>query len=179
MQKLSLDELGRLEVEDFRKAKKLPVTLILDNIRSMHNVGSAFRTADAFRLEKIWLCGITACPPHREIHKAALGATESVNWQHREDIVSLVKELKKAGYTILAAEQTDESISLEKFDIQEPGKIAVIFGNEVNGVSDEVIPLLDQCLEIPQFGTKHSFNVSVSIGIVIWEIFKKLKISLD
>jgi 23S rRNA (guanosine2251-2'-O)-methyltransferase len=179
MQKLSLDELNRIDVEEFKGAKKLPVCIVLDNIRSLHNVGAAFRTGDAFRIEKIWLCGITGTPPHREIHKAALGATESVDWEHRPQIVPLVSELKKAGYTILAAEQTDKSISLDAYVPGDESKIALIFGNEVNGISDELLPLLDDCLEIPQFGTKHSLNVSVSIGIVVWELFKKLKVKLN
>ncbi|MGK7389493.1 MAG: RNA methyltransferase [Candidatus Cyclobacteriaceae bacterium M2_1C_046] len=176
MQKLSLDALGRLDVEEYKKAEKLPVCFILDNIRSLHNVGSAFRTADAFRVEKIWLCGITGVPPHREIHKSALGATESVDWDHRDSIVELIQDLKKTGYKIVAVEQTDKSSSLEGFQPDKENKIALIFGNEVSGISDDILPLLDESIEIPQFGTKHSFNVSVSIGIVIWEIYKKLKI---
>lgn len=179
MQKLSLDELNRIDVDEFKGAKKLPVCILLDNIRSLHNVGAAFRTADAFRIEKIWLCGITGTPPHREIHKAALGATESVDWEHRREILPLVKELKKTGYTILAAEQTDKSILLDNYTPGDEGKLALVFGNEVNGISDELLPLLDDCLEIPQFGTKHSLNVSVSIGIVVWEFFKKFKIKLN
>lgn len=175
MQKLSLDELNRINVEEFKGAEKLPVCIILDNIRSLHNVGAAFRTADAFRIEKIWLCGITGTPPHREINKAALGATESVDWAHRSEIVSLVNELKRSGYTILAAEQTDKSIFLNEYKPKKNRKVAVVFGNEVNGISDEILPLVDECIEIPQFGTKHSLNVSVSIGIVVWELFKKLK----
>ena len=179
MQKLSLDELGRIEVEDFKKAKKLPVCLVLDNIRSLHNVGAAFRTSDAFRIEKIWLCGITGTPPHREIHKAALGATESVTWEYREDILELINDLKSQGFKILAAEQTDKSTSLEEYNPEMPTRLAVVFGNEVHGISENILPLIDECLEIPQFGTKHSLNVSVSVGIVIWELFKKLKIILN
>ena len=175
MQKLSLDELNRINVDEFKRAKKLPVCIVLDNVRSLHNVGSAFRTADAFRIEKIWLCGITGTPPHREIHKAALGATESVDWEHRSDVLSLIKELKKVGYRIIAAEQTDTSIYLDEYTPALNQKTAIVFGNEVNGVSDEVLPFLDECLEIPQLGTKHSLNVSVSMGIVAWEFFKKLK----
>ena len=176
MQKLSLDELGRIEVNEYKAAKKLPVCFILDNIRSLHNVGSAFRTADAFRVEKLWLCGITGKPPHREIHKSALGATESVLWEHRSSVAELVNELKKSGYNVVGVEQTDESTLLDNYNPEPEGKLALVFGNEVSGISDDILPLLDDSIEIPQFGTKHSFNVSVSIGIVIWEVFKKLKI---
>lgn len=179
MQKLSLDALGRLDIDDYKKAEKLPVCFVLDNIRSLNNVGSAFRTADAFRVEKIWLCGITGTPPHREIHKSALGATESVVWHQKKSIVELVQDLKKEGYKIVAVEQTDKSTSLEDYHPDKETKIALIFGNEVSGISDDILPLLDESIEIPQFGTKHSFNVSVSIGIIIWEIFKKLGIKFD
>ncbi len=168
MRKLKNEELDRLNVEEFKSANKIPVILILDDIRSMHNVGSAFRTADAFRIEKIYLCGITAQPPHREINKSALGATESVNWEYRESVVDLVKELKK-DYLIAAVEQVDKSVRLDQFQPEEGKKYALVFGNEVFGVNDEVVDQSDLCLEIPQFGTKHSLNVSVSIGVVLWD----------
>lgn len=179
MQKLSLEALERIDVDAFKKAQKIPVCFILDNIRSLHNVGSAFRTADAFRVEKIWLCGITGTPPHREIHKSALGATESVLWEHHKSIVELVRDLKKLNYKIIAVEQTDQSIPLEKYNPDPEDKIALVFGNEVSGISDDILSYIDSGIEIPQFGTKHSLNVSVSIGIVIWEIFKKLKVKFD
>lgn len=168
MRKLKNEELDRLNVEQFKSADKIPVILILDDIRSMHNVGSAFRTADAFRIEKIYLCGITAQPPHREINKSALGATESVDWEYRESVLDLVKELKK-DYLITAVEQVDESVRLDQFQPEEGKKYALVFGNEVFGVNDEVVDQSDLCLEIPQFGTKHSLNVSVSIGVVLWD----------
>lgn len=169
-------ELKRISVEDFRTAVKIPVIIILDNIRSQHNTGSVFRTADAFRLEAIYLCGITATPPHREIHKTALGATESVLWKYFGDTSEAILQLKEKNYKIVAVEQTDRSISLSEYQPgTEPG-IAIIFGNEVNGIDDNVISQCDLSIEIPQFGTKHSLNVSVAAGIVIWEIFSKLKI---
>lgn len=172
MRKLKNEELDRLNIEEFKSAEKIPVVLILDDIRSMHNVGSAFRTADAFRIEKIYLCGITAQPPHREINKSALGATESVDWEYREDILSLIDELKPV-HQIASVEQADESISLEKFTPDAKAKYAFVFGNEVFGVNDEVIEKSNLCLEIPQFGTKHSLNISVSIGVVFWHYFLK------
>lgn len=178
MQKLSLDQLGRIEVDDFKKASKLPIAIVLDNIRSLHNVGSTFRTSDAFRIEKIWLCGITGTPPHREIHKAALGATESVEWEYSKDVVKLIVDLKQSDYTVIAAEQTNQSVNLETYKPQDNKKYAVVFGNEVHGISEEVLPLLDHCIEIPQYGTKHSLNVSVTVGIVIWELYKKMNIIL-
>lgn len=174
MKKLKNEELERLTVEAFKKEKKQPITLVLDNIRSMNNVGSAFRTADAFLIEKIYLCGITAQPPHREINKTALGATDSVAWEHRQNIVELLEALKEDGYKILCIEQADESVPLQDFMAYRDTKYCLVFGNEVFGVSDEAVAISDTCLEIPQFGTKHSLNVSVSIGIVLWDFFKKL-----
>ncbi len=173
MKKLKLDELGRLSVDEFRDAEKLPVCLVLDNIRSLHNVGSAFRTADAFRVEKIYLTGITGTPPHREIHKTALGATESVAWQYDEKTEDVLMKLKAGGYKIISVEQTTESKPLHQFEVQPRQKLALVFGNEVDGVSDEAIALSDEALEIPQHGTKHSLNVSVCLGIVAWEVYKQ------
>jgi len=173
MRKLKLDELGRASVDQFKSAEKLPVCIVLDNIRSLHNVGSAFRTADAFKVEKIFLTGITGTPPHREIHKTALGATESVQWQYDSEAAVAVQRLKEEGYTIVIVEQTTESLPLQKFNIQPNGRYCLVFGNEVNGVSESVISLADTALEIPQEGTKHSLNISVCLGIVVWEIFKK------
>lgn len=176
MRKLRNDELERLTVEQMQQTNKNPIVIVLDNLRSMHNVGSAFRTADAFLCEKIVLCGITAQPPHREIHKTALGATESVAWEYFENTVDALKSLKTSGYRIAAIEQADHSISLEKFNINPGEKLALVFGNEVKGVEDEVIAHADLVIEIPQFGTKHSLNVSVSIGVVIWGLINKLKV---
>jgi tRNA G18 (ribose-2'-O)-methylase SpoU len=175
MRKTKNDELDRLSIEEFKQSEKTPLVLVLDNLRSMHNVGSAFRTADAFAIQKIYLCGITAQPPHREIHKTALGATDSVNWAHKQDTVGLCQQLQQEGYVVLAVEQADQSLSLETFQPAADKKYALIFGNEVFGVSDEVVAVVDQCLEIPQFGTKHSLNVSVSIGVVLWDLLSKLK----
>jgi len=173
MRKLKLDELGRISVDQFKSADKLPVCIVLDNVRSLHNVGSAFRTADAFKIEKIFLTGITGTPPHREIHKTALGATESVPWEYDANPASAVQRLKDEGYTIVIVEQTTESVPLQKFDVRPTGRYCLVFGNEVDGVSDSVIAIADSALEIPQEGTKHSLNISVCLGIVVWEIFKK------
>jgi len=173
MRKLNLAELGRMNTEEHKRSRKLPVVLILDNIRSQHNIGAIFRIADAFRLEAIYLCGITATPPNREIHKTALGATESVNWKYCEQTIRAVLDLKKTGYKIYCVEQTDASTPLNDFVITDSKGMAVIFGNEVAGVDQEVIDHCDYSIEIPQFGTKHSLNVSVSAGIVMWEILKK------
>ncbi len=175
MRKLSMDELKRLSVSDFRQAQKSPVALVLDNVRSLHNVGSVFRTADAFRAEQIILTGITGTPPHREIHKSALGATESVQWSYHESVVSTVKSLKDGGYKIVAIEQTDGSVPLERFTIESGRSYALIFGNEVTGVSDEVLAFADAAIEVPQSGTKHSLNISVCAGIVLWEFFRRLR----
>ena len=176
MKKLKLEELGRMSVDEFKDAEKLPVCLLLDNIRSLHNVGSAFRTADAFRMEKIILTGITGSPPHREIHKTALGATDSVAWEYVESTTRAIEALKKAGYVIVAVEQTTESLRLNDFQPEKGKSYCFVFGNEVNGVSDEVMEYANLAVEIPQSGTKHSLNISVCLGIVVWEVFKKLKI---
>lgn len=173
MKKLQLEELGRLSVEAFREAEKQPVCVVLDNIRSLHNVGSAFRTADAFRVERIFLTGITGTPPHREIQKTALGATESVAWEYAEHTADVLARLKNEGYTVVIIEQTTASIPLQTFQPAADRKYCLVFGNEVNGVSDEAIAYGDVALEIPQSGTKHSLNVSVCLGIVVWEIFRK------
>ena len=173
--KLKLEELGRIDVETFKKTEKIPLVVVLDNVRSMHNVGAAFRTADAFLVEKIILCGITPKPPHREIHKAALGATESVDWQFYESVKEAVIDLKTLGYKVLGIEQTTNSVMITDFNIDRTKKYALILGNEVEGISDEILTDLDVCLEIPQLGTKHSLNVSVCGGIVMWEFFKGLK----
>lgn len=175
MRKLKLEELNRLDLEQYKQIEKLPVIVILDNIRSLFNVGAIFRTADAFLVSEIHLCGITAKPPHREIHKTALGATESVSWKYFDKAMLSVKSLKEEGYSIFAIEQTDQSIVLEDWDIDTNDKIAIVFGNEVKGVSEPVLEHVDGCIEIPQFGTKHSLNVSVSAGIVVWTVFSHLK----
>lgn len=173
MEKLKLHQLGRISIEEFREAEKLPVCIVLDNIRSLHNVGSAFRTSDAFRLEKIYLTGITGIPPHREIEKTALGATASVAWAYAEKTGALLKELKENQYTIVAIEQTSQSEPLDKFLPEAGKKYCLVFGNEVHGVSEEALAIADKALEIPQHGTKHSLNISVCLGIVAWEFFKK------
>ncbi|MBQ9311419.1 MAG: RNA methyltransferase [Bacteroidales bacterium] len=177
-EKLSMEQLNRISVEEFKASKKTPIVIILDNIRSMNNIGSVFRTADAFRIEKIFLCGITATPPHREINKTALGATESVDWEYKESTVECVKNLSAMGYKIYSLEQTSESIMMDKMDKEMiiDKKIALVFGNEVDGVQQEVIDLSDAVLEIPQYGTKHSLNVSVSCGIAIWECSKYMNL---
>jgi 23S rRNA (guanosine2251-2'-O)-methyltransferase len=177
MRKLRNEELDRLSPEEVKSAKKNPLVIVLDNIRSRHNVGSAFRTADAFLCEKILLCGITAQPPHREIHKSALGATDTVAWEYHENTAEAVKILKDQGYQIASVEQADKSTSLEKFRVEGDKKIALVFGNEVKGVSEDIVLDSDVVIEIPQFGTKHSVNVSVSIGIVLWDLISKLKFS--
>ncbi len=174
--KLSLQELNRLTVAEFKTRKKSPIVIILDNVRSALNVGSTFRTADAFALQEIALCGITAQPPHREILKTAIGATESVNWQHFPSTLDAVNYYKEQGFFIYAVEQTENSIQLNEFKATPAGKYAVIMGNEVKGVNQKVIDLADGCLEIPQFGTKHSLNVSVCTGIIIWELFRQKNI---
>ena len=175
MRKISNEELNRPSLEDFRTQSKIPIILVLDNIRSMHNVGSAFRTADAFAIESIVLCGITAQPPHREIHKTALGATDSVTWHYEKEGTDACEQLKAQGYELWAVEQADESTMLENFEIAEGKKYALVFGNEVFGVSDEIVALADGCIEIPQFGTKHSLNVSVSTGVVLWELLRQIR----
>ncbi|MES2375157.1 MAG: RNA methyltransferase [Bacteroidota bacterium] len=176
MRKLKLDELNRATVAEFKEQQKLPVAVVLDSVRSMHNIGSIFRTSDGFAVEQICLCGITAQPPHREIEKTALGATQSVNWTYHEDAVAAVKHLRADGYQIIAIEQAENSVMLNEFTPNKNAKYALIFGNEVNGVSDEVMQVIDTCIEIPQFGTKHSFNIVVSAGIVLWDFFAKLNL---
>ncbi|MDN3585754.1 RNA methyltransferase [Pedobacter aquatilis] len=176
MKKLKLDELNRTDVESFKIQEKLPVVAVLDNVRSMHNVGSIFRTADGFALEKVVLCGITAQPPHREIEKTALGATQSVDWIHYTETTTAVDELRVQGYEIVAIEQAENSTMLNTFTPDKNKKYALIFGNEVDGVSDEVMKKIDECIEIPQFGTKHSFNITISAGIVFWDFFAKLRL---
>jgi 23S rRNA (guanosine2251-2'-O)-methyltransferase len=175
MKKLGMTELGRPSVEAYRKAPKLPVILLLDNVRSLHNVGSAFRTADAFACERIVLTGITGQPPHREIHKTALGATESVSWEYVMKPEEAATRLKKEGYRIVAIEQTTLSVGLDSFAVTKQDKLCLVFGNEVNGISDKVLALADEAVEIPQVGTKHSLNISVCLGIVCWELFKRLR----
>lgn len=176
MKKLKLEELGRISVDEFKEAEKLPVCILLDNVRSLHNVGSAFRTADAFRIEKIFLTGITGTPPHREIQKSALGATESVVWEYVDNSAEAVKKIKASGYEIIIIEQTTASKPIHEFGLEANKKYCLVFGNEVDGVSDDVIALGDQALEIPQAGTKHSLNISVCLGIVVWEFFRKLTV---
>lgn len=175
MRKLKNEELNRLSVEEFKKAEKTPMVLVLDDVRSLHNVGSAFRTADAFLLKKIYLCGITGQPPHREINKTALGATESMKWEYHQNASEVVEQLREQQYTILAIEQVDEGIPLQEY-FPSTNKLALIFGNEISGVKEDLIHLADQVLEIPQYGTKHSLNISVSIGIVIWDLISKLRV---
>lgn len=172
MKKLSMDELNRLNVNEFKKQDKIPLVIVLDNIRSLNNIGSVFRTSDAFRVEAIYLCGITACPPHREIHKTALGATESVDWKYFASTKDAISLLKKENYQIIGIEQTNDSVSLLNYVSK--GKSAVIFGNEVEGVDEQILDLCDQYLEIPQEGTKHSLNISVCAGIVIWHFYSQL-----
>jgi len=176
MEKLKLDDLNRVSVEEFKEQDKLPVAVVLDNVRSMHNVGSVFRTGDGFAIEKLVLCGITACPPHREIEKTALGATLSVDWVHFEKTTEAIENLRSNGYTIIAIEQAKNSTMLNTFTPDPEKKYALIFGNEVDGVSDEAMSMIDECIEIPQFGTKHSFNIVISAGIVLWDFFAKLRL---
>ena len=173
MRKLLNNELERKTVEQFRTTEKAPFIIVLDNVRSQSNVGSIFRTADAFLTEAIYLCGITSCPPHREIQKTALGATESVTWRYFSKTADAINELKGKGYNIIALEQTDESIVLQNLRIKNDQRYALIFGHEVNGVDQEILNSCDLCAEIPQFGTKHSFNIAISVGIVLWELNKK------
>lgn len=172
-QKKTMDELFRPDSETYKNSEHLPAIVILDNVRSMNNVGSTFRTSDAFLIDKIILSGITPTPPHREIQKTALGATESVNWEYLSECTERIKQYKQEGYTIIAIEQVHNSISLENWECQSKEKVVFIFGNEVDGVSEEILTLCDLCLEIPQFGSKHSLNISVSVGIILWEYLKK------
>lgn len=174
MKKLKLEELGRVDVATFKSTTKTPIVIVLDNIRSMNNIGSVFRSADAFAVEAVYLCGITAQPPHREIEKTALGATESVQWKYFENTQLAIKDLKQNNYQIASIEQVQNSVSLAKLVVETDVKYALVFGNEVMGVDQEVINQSDRCIEIPQFGTKHSFNISVTAGIVLWEFYRQL-----
>ncbi|MBO4588790.1 MAG: RNA methyltransferase [Bacteroidales bacterium] len=176
MHKLTTEEMGRLSAEEFREAEKLPLTVVLDNVRSLNNIGSVFRTSDAFRVEHISLCGITATPPHREIHKTALGAEDTVEWSYHEETTECVKALKARGYRIYAVELAHNSLKLDKDGVATDHPIALVLGNEIDGVQEDVMALCDGFLEIPQHGTKHSLNVSCAAAIVIWEMFKKLKV---
>jgi len=175
MRKLKNSELKRLTTEQFKGVEKTPIIVILDNIRSLNNIGSVFRTSDAFLVEKIYLCGITAKPPHRDIHKTALGSTESVAWEYVEDTLELVHKLKSEDIEIASVEQAEHSIALHDFLPKKDKKIAIVLGNEVKGVQQEVVSASDYCIEIPQFGTKHSLNISVSYGVVLWDLFNKVK----
>ena len=170
--KLKLEELNRASIADFKHQKKDPVIVLLDNVRSLHNVGSLFRTCDAMAVEKLYLCGITAKPPHREIQKTAIGATESVNWEYMDDAISIIHRYKKEGYTIISVEQTSNSIALGNYNWKNE-KVLLVFGNEVDGVHQKIIDLSDFSIEIPQWGTKHSFNITVSAGIVLWDLKSK------
>ncbi len=173
--KLKNSELDRLSTEDFKSSEKLPLIIILDNIRSLNNVGSVFRTADAFRLQKIYLCGITATPPHKDITKTALGATESVDWEYAKDALALVKKLQLAGTLVFSVEQAEDSLSLLEMKVAPDQTYALVFGNEVKGVQQSVVSQSDGVLEIPQYGTKHSLNISVSVGVVVWDLVSKMK----
>lgn len=175
MKKLSMEELDRLSVEEFKEKKKSPICLVLDNVRSLNNVGSSFRTADAFRIEKIYLCGITGSPPHRDIQKTALGATESVEWEYCLNTLQALQKLKAEGYQLCALEQVDTATHLHEFQPSKEGKYALIFGNEVFGVETDVLNQCDQILEIPQLGTKHSLNIAVSMGIAVWDLMFKME----
>ena len=173
MRKLENSELDRKSIEAFKQSEKTPLILVIDDIRSLHNIGSVFRTADAFLIEKIYLCGITATPPNKEIHKTALGATETVAWEHHENILEVIEKLKKDNVMTLAIEQVESAIFLQNFKVEKNKKYALVFGNEVYGVSQDAVALCDGCIEIPQLGTKHSLNISVSAGIVVWDLFKQ------
>ena len=177
MRKLNNEELLRLSVDEFKQTGKMPLVVVLDHVRSSNNVGSVFRTSDAFLVNRICLCGITATPPDKEIHKTALGAENSVDWEYFPTTEEAVKKLKNEGYTIVAIEQVEESIALNEYMPEPNEKLALVFGNEVKGVQQEVINLCDKTIEIPQFGTKHSFNISVSAGIVLWDLFNKMEFS--
>lgn len=175
MRKLENSELDRKSVTDFKLADKTPIVIILDDIRSLHNIGSVFRTSDAFLIEKIYLCGITATPPNKEIHKTALGATDTVAWEYAKDVLEVISKLKAENTIIYAIEQVENAVFLDNFQPIKQTKYALVFGNEVYGVSQEAIKICDGCIEIPQLGTKHSLNISVSAGIVVWDLFQKMK----
>jgi tRNA G18 (ribose-2'-O)-methylase SpoU len=174
MRKLENSELDRKSITGFKEAEKTPLIIILDDIRSLHNIGSVFRTADAFLIEKIYLCGITATPPNKEIHKTALGATETVNWEHQSDVIAVIEKLKSENVGVFAIEQVENATFLENFETETNKKYALVFGNEVFGVNQNAIAACNGTIEIPQLGTKHSLNISVSAGIVVWDLFKKL-----
>ena len=172
MRKLKLDELGRVSAEEYKVIEKHPIVVVLDNIRSMHNVGAVFRTSDAFLIDKIYLCGITATPPHKEIHKTAIGAENSVDWEYVKNSNELVAKLKEDGYQIVTIEQTEGSVLLNEFEVDQSQKYAIVMGNEVDGVQQSIIDQCDTCIEIPQSGTKHSLNVSVCTGIILWKWYE-------
>ncbi|MCH3881498.1 MULTISPECIES: RNA methyltransferase [Tenacibaculum] len=174
MRKLKNNELGRITVDEFKVVEKTPIIVVLDNIRSLNNVGSVFRTSDAFLIEKIYLCGITATPPNKDIHRTALGATESVDWEYVEDTLTLIQKLKDSNIKVLAIEQAENSTKLNTFFPEENQKYAIVMGNEVKGVQQEVVSAADGCIEIPQLGTKHSLNISVTTGVVLWDLFQKM-----
>ena len=174
MRKLKNEELIRLDVDAFKNAQKTPIIIVLDNIRSLNNIGSVFRTADAFLIEKIYLCGITATPPHKDIRKTALGATESVSWEYTEDTLQLVKELNSKGYETVAIEQAEKATMLNELEVNSSEKYVLVFGNEVKGVDQTVVDICGKVVEIPQFGTKHSLNISVSAGVVVWDVWQKM-----
>ncbi|MDO5972174.1 RNA methyltransferase [Flavivirga aquimarina] len=178
MRKLKNSELDRLSIDAFKQAKKTPIIIILDNIRSLNNIGSVFRTSDAFLIEKIYLCGITATPPHKDIHKTALGSTDTVDWEYIENTMDLVEKLKTENIKICSIEQAENATMLNNFKIEPNTKYALVFGNEVKGVSQEVVSTSDTVIEIPQFGTKHSLNISVSCGVVVWDLYTKLLVNL-
>ncbi len=175
MRKLKNRELDRLSVEEFKQTEKTPIIIVLDNIRSLNNIGSVFRTSDAFLIEKIYLCGITATPPHKDIHKTALGSTETVAWEYVENTIDLIEKLKSEKVIVASIEQAENAVMLNEFQPQTNQKYALVFGNEVKGVSQKVVSASDLILEIPQFGTKHSLNISVSCGVVVWDVFAKMK----
>lgn len=175
MKKLVLEELNRKNIDEFKEAEKTPIIVVLDDIRSLHNIGAFFRTSDAFLVEKIFLCGITATPPNKEIHKTALGATETVEWEYVKEVLDVVEQLKSNQYKIISVEQVEGSVMLNDFEVEKESKYALFFGNEVKGVNQQVIENSDTVVEIPQLGTKHSLNVSVSGGILIWDVFQKLE----
>ncbi|MGS4346576.1 RNA methyltransferase [Myroides odoratus] len=174
MRKLANSELDRKSVDEFKTSDKTPIIVVLDDVRSLHNIGSVFRTCDAFLIEKVYLCGITATPPNKEIHKTALGATETVDWEYEKDVIEVVKQLKEEGVSVQAIEQVENSVMLNDFQVEAGKKYALVFGNEVKGVSQGVVDLSDGVIEIPQIGTKHSLNISVSAGIVIWDLFQQM-----
>ena len=177
MRKLENSELDRKSISDFKEATKTPLIIVLDDIRSLHNIGSVFRTADAFLIEKIYLCGITASPPNKEIHKTALGATETVAWEHHENVLEVIGKLKEENVSVFAIEQVENSIFLNDFKVETNKKYALVFGNEVFGVNQDAVKLCHGTIEIPQLGTKHSLNISVSAGIVVWDLFVKMNYS--